>query len=47
MDVQITLLGALIGMAVAIILILIKVNPTYSMMVVALVGGIVGGAGMT
>ena len=47
MDVQITLLGALIGMAVAIILILIKVNPTYSMMVGALVGGIVGGAGMT
>ena len=47
MDASVTLLGALIGMALAIILILIKVNPTYSMMLGALVGGIIGGAGLS
>lgn len=46
MDVTVTLLGALIGMALAIILILIRVNPTYSMILGALAGGIIGGAGM-
>ena len=44
--VTVTLLGALIGMAVAIALILMRVNPTYSMMLGALVGGLLGGAGL-
>lgn len=47
MDVTITAAGALIGLAVAIILILKKVTPTYAMIFGALVGGLVGGAGLT
>ncbi len=47
MDVQITTLGALLGLAVAIILIIKKIHPAYSLILGALVGGLVGGAGLT
>lgn len=47
MDVQITTLGALLGLAVAIILIIKKIHPAYSLILGALVGGIVGGAGLS
>ena len=47
MDVQITTLGALLGLAVAIILIIKKVHPAYSLILGAVVGGIIGGAGLT
>lgn len=43
---EITTLGALIGLTVAIILIIKKVEPAYSMIFGALVGGLVGGAGL-
>lgn len=43
---EITTLGALTGLAVAIILIIKKVPPAYSMIFGALVGGLVGGAGL-
>lgn len=41
---EITTLGALIGLAAAIILIIKKVPPAYSLIFGALVGGLVGGA---
>lgn len=41
----VTALGAIIGLAVAVVLILKKVHPTYSMMAGALVGGLIGGVG--
>ncbi|MGL4912724.1 MAG: GntP family permease [Romboutsia sp.] len=47
MEVQISTLGALLGLAVAIILIVKKVQPAYSLILGAVVGGIVGGAGLT
>ncbi|RDY25989.1 GntP family permease [Romboutsia weinsteinii] len=47
MDVQITTLGALLGLAVAIILIIKKIHPAYSLILGAVVGGLVGGAGLT
>lgn len=47
MDVQITTLGALLGLAVAIILIIKKIHPAYSLILGALVGGLVGGAGLS
>ena len=47
MDVQITTLGALLGLAVAIILIIKKVHPAYSLILGAVIGGLVGGAGLT
>lgn len=47
MDVQITTLGALLGLAVAIILIIKKVHPAYSLILGAVVGGLIGGAGLT
>ncbi len=43
--VTITLFGAVLGMVLAIALILMKFNPTYSMMLGALAGGVAGGAG--
>lgn len=46
MDITITTLGALLGLAVAIILIIKKIEPSYSMIAGAFVGGIVGGAGI-
>ncbi|MGL5314929.1 MAG: GntP family permease [Peptostreptococcaceae bacterium] len=47
MDAQITTLGALLGLAVAIILIVKKVQPAYSLILGAVVGGLIGGAGLT
>lgn len=46
MDLQITTLGALVGLLVAIILIIKKVAPAYSLILGAFIGGLVGGAGM-
>ena len=42
-----TTAGALIGLAVSIILIIRKVHPAYSLILGALVGGILGGGGLT
>lgn len=41
-----TTLGALIGLAVAIILIVRKVQPAYSLILGALIGGLIGGGGL-
>lgn len=46
MEIQITTFGALLGLAVAIILIIKKFQPAYSLILGALVGGLVGGAGL-
>lgn len=42
-----TTLGAIIGLVVAIVLIIKKVQPAYSLILGALVGGIIGGGGLT
>lgn len=47
MEVQITTIGALLGLLVAIILIIKKIHPAYSLILGAVVGGLVGGAGLT
>lgn len=39
--------GALIGLVIAIILIIKKVHPAYSLIIGALAGGIIGGGGLT
>jgi len=46
MDFTFTTLGALIGLAVAIVLIIKKVQPAYSLIFGALIGGIIGGGGL-
>ena len=46
MEIEITTLGALIGLALAIGLIIAKIQPTYSLIIGALVGGIIGGASL-
>ncbi|KYH29312.1 MULTISPECIES: GntP family permease [Clostridium] len=46
MDVTVTALGAIIGLAVAIVLIIKKVNPAYSLMLGAVIGGLTGGASL-
>lgn len=46
MNYDFTTLGALIGLAVAIFLIIRKVQPAYSLILGALIGGIVGGGGL-
>jgi GntP family gluconate:H+ symporter len=43
---EITTLGAIFGLSVAIALIIGKVSPVYSMILGALLGGLVGGAGL-
>lgn len=43
---QVTALGAIIGLIVAIVLIIKKVHPVYGLMLGAVIGGIVGGAGV-
>lgn len=43
---EITTLGALIGLAIAIVLIIYKVQPAYSLILGALIGGVLGGAGL-
>ncbi len=44
---EFTTLGALVGLVLAIVLIIKKVHPAYSLILGALVGGIVGGCGLT
>ncbi|MGM9972779.1 MAG: GntP family permease [Clostridiaceae bacterium] len=44
---QITALGAIVALVVAIILIIKKVHPTYGLILGAIIGGLVGGAGLT
>ena len=44
MTYQFTTLGAMIGLAIAIFLIIKKVQPAYSLILGALIGGLVGGA---
>lgn len=43
MDLQFTTLGALIGLVVAILLIIKKVQPAYGLILGALIGGLIGG----
>lgn len=47
MEYAFTTLGALIGLAVAIILIVRKFNPAYSLILGALVGGLIGSGNLT
>lgn len=47
MDVTFTTLGALLGLAVAIVLIIRQVHPAYSLILGALIGGLIGGGGLT
>lgn len=44
MNIEITAMGALIGLVLAIALIFVKVPPVYGLLMGALVGGLVGGA---
>ena len=46
MDITFTTLGALLGLAIAIVLIIRKVHPAYSLILGALIGGRVGGGGL-
>ena len=46
MTYEFTTIGALIGLALAIVLIIKKVHPAYSLILGALVGGIIGGGGL-
>jgi len=46
MDAAVSTLGALVGLAIAIILIIKKVSPAYSLIAGAIIGGLVGGAGL-
>ena len=43
---EFTTLGAIIGLALAIVLIILKVHPAYSLILGALVGGLIGGGGL-
>lgn len=43
---QVTALGAIIGLVIAIFLIIKKVHPAYGLIIGALAGGIIGGAGV-
>lgn len=43
MDIRVSTFGAIIGLFLAIILIIRKIQPVYSLMLGALIGGIVGG----
>ncbi|MBB6697189.1 GntP family permease [Clostridium algidicarnis] len=44
---EVTALGAIVALVVAIVLIIKKVHPAYGLILGALVGGLVGGAGLT
>lgn len=44
---QVTALGAIVGLALAIFLIIKRVHPAYGLILGAVVGGLVGGAGLT
>ena len=43
---EFTTLGAIIGLALAIVLIILKVHPAYSLILGALVGGLIGGGAL-
>lgn len=47
MDYSFTTIGALVGLVIAIVLIIKKVHPAYSLILGALIGGIIGGGGLT
>jgi GntP family gluconate:H+ symporter len=47
MDVTFTTLGAVIGLVIAIVLIIKKVNPAYSLILGALIGGLIEAADWT
>ena len=44
---EFTTFGAIIGLVIAIILIIKKVHPAYSLILGALIGGLIGGGGLT
>lgn len=44
---EFTTLGAILGLVIAIVLIIKKVHPAYSLILGALIGGIIGGGGLT
>ena len=46
MDYSFSTIGALLGLAISIILIVRKVQPAYSLILGALIGGIIGGGGL-
>ena len=46
MDYSFTTLGALLGLAIAIFLIIKKVQPAYCLILGALIGGLIGGGGL-
>src|SRR3712207_6918648 len=43
---QVTALGAIVGLILSIVLIIRKVHPSYGLILGAIVGGLVGGAGL-
>ncbi len=47
MDIQFTTLGAIVGLVIAIVLIIKKVQPAYGLILGALIGGLIGGGGLT
>ncbi len=47
MEAQFTTLGAIAGLIIAIVLIIKKVQPAYSLILGALIGGLIGGGGLT
>jgi GntP family gluconate:H+ symporter len=47
MDIQVSALGAIVGLVIAIVLIFRKVPPVYALVGGAMVGGLVGGASVT
>jgi gluconate:H+ symporter, GntP family len=47
MDIQVSAVGAIVALVVAIVLILRKVSPAYGMIAGAFVGGIIGGGNVT
>ncbi len=47
MEYTFTTFGAIIGLVIAIVLIIKKVHPAYSLILGALIGGLIGGGGLT
>jgi GntP family gluconate:H+ symporter len=46
MDAQFTTLGAIIGLVIAIVLIIKRIQPAYCLILGALIGGLIGGGGL-
>lgn len=46
MEIQVTAIGAIIGLIIAIALIFFKMQPVYGLLVGALIGGLIGGASL-